>query len=287
MELIQIHEHPKLDQPILIAGFDGWPNAGKISTDVLDFLKNNLPTKKFAEIDPDPFCHFAHMRPCAEISDGKINKLCFCPYEFFYVQGTSSPDLILFCGSEPDLQWKRFTQSFFNLATSVAVKLLIIIGGTYDSVSHNHEPIVSVISTSNNLRASLAGEGVTISNYQGPISIHTMLFMEAERRGIPCLSFWGHAPQYLQSNNLSVIYKILTLVDRIGEINLDIGSLHLQAMELRKQINIIVENNPELKGFIKEFERGVQHRKNETPSHDKIININQFLKKHHPPPSPK
>ncbi len=70
--------------PILIAGFEGWPNAGCISSDVLSFLKKGLGVKKFAEVNPDIFHKYSNNRPYAKIDGGEVKYLLFSPYEFFY-----------------------------------------------------------------------------------------------------------------------------------------------------------------------------------------------------------
>ena len=114
MRFINFSKKPNLNHPILIAGFEGWPNAGCISSDVLSFLKKGLGVKKFAEVNPDLFHKYSNNRPYAKIDGGEVKYLLFSPYEFFYKKSSSFPDLILFLGKEPQLRWKQFTRSFLK-----------------------------------------------------------------------------------------------------------------------------------------------------------------------------
>ena len=95
MRFINFSKKPNLNHPILIAGFEGWPNAGCISSDVLSFLKKGLGVKKFAEVNPDIFHKYSNNRPYAKIDGGEVKYLLFSPYEFFYKKSTSLP------GSDP------------------------------------------------------------------------------------------------------------------------------------------------------------------------------------------
>jgi len=52
---IQIEELPKLNNPILIAGFDGWGNALDISNAMSAYLIRKLKAEYFAKINPDIF----------------------------------------------------------------------------------------------------------------------------------------------------------------------------------------------------------------------------------------
>ena len=55
---IQIHELPDLKNPLLIAGFDGWGNALKISSGMAAYLIRTFKAQRFAELDPDVFFRY-------------------------------------------------------------------------------------------------------------------------------------------------------------------------------------------------------------------------------------
>ena len=95
-------KEPNLESPILIAGFDGWPNAGNVSTDTVDMLTNLLEADKFAEMAPDPFYRYSDIRPCIKVEGGQVTEFSFAPYEFFCQHREGGRDVILFLGNEPE-----------------------------------------------------------------------------------------------------------------------------------------------------------------------------------------
>jgi proteasome assembly chaperone (PAC2) family protein len=52
IEEIQFKELPQLKKPVLIAGFDGWGNALKISSGMAAYLIRKLNAKQFAKLNP-------------------------------------------------------------------------------------------------------------------------------------------------------------------------------------------------------------------------------------------
>ena len=281
MDFINYFEKPDLKSPILIAGFEGWPNAGYISTDSLIYLKKIVGAKKFAEINPDPFHKYTDNRPHAQVEEGEVNQILFAPYEFFYHKKEKFPDLILFLGKEPDFNWNQFTRTFLQLANDFKVEMLVTIGGTYDFVTHKEEPWVSGVFNQKNLKTQHAQSGLKNAEYTGPISIHTMLLQQAGEASLKGISLWGHAPQYLTSNNLPVVLKVLTYLQEIARAEWDLHELKLQAEELTKQIDLIIKKNPELSKFIERLEKGGQIKK-EAAFQNNVINIDDFLKKEPP-----
>jgi hypothetical protein len=69
-ESIEVEYYPQLDNPLAIAGFEGWGNALDISRGMVDYMIQKLHAKAFATIRSDPFYRFDESRPIAEIEDG-------------------------------------------------------------------------------------------------------------------------------------------------------------------------------------------------------------------------
>jgi len=52
------HHRPELNRPYLVAGFEGWPDAGRVSSGVVGYLRDKLNARKCAEVKPDDFYIF-------------------------------------------------------------------------------------------------------------------------------------------------------------------------------------------------------------------------------------
>ena len=72
---IQIDKLPDLKNPLLIAGFDGWGNALKISSGMAAYLVRKFKAQRFAEINPDLFFRYDEMRPVVHIEEGVLKSL--------------------------------------------------------------------------------------------------------------------------------------------------------------------------------------------------------------------
>jgi proteasome assembly chaperone (PAC2) family protein len=120
--------------------------------------------------------------------------------------------------------------------------------------------------------------GIKGTKYEGPVSIHTFLLHEAEKIGIRGISIWGHVPQYLTNNNFPITCQILACLKEIVGFDVDLTEIKFKAEELLKQIDLIIQKNPELSKYIEKIEKGC-HLKQQPSFHDKVIQINDFLKK--------
>ena len=52
---LDIYHDPKLQQPSLVIGFDGWMDGGNVSTGTIDYLRLKLEALPLGSIDPDGF----------------------------------------------------------------------------------------------------------------------------------------------------------------------------------------------------------------------------------------
>lgn len=286
MEDILYSEKPNLHKPYLIIGFEGWPNAAEVSSFTLQHLIDHLKAKKFASIPMENFYQLSSLRPMAVIKEGRLLDLKFPGNHFYYVKNPLSHDLILFYGMEPHLRWNIFADLVLDLAETLDVHQILTIGGTYDYIPHTYPPVVSALFNHEELRQKVLGLGLGLTEYSGPISIHTFILEKAQKRGMKAVSLWGHAPQYLQTKNIKVACSVLKkLMDWI-KMELDLSELENASHYFDQQVNHLVEQDPKLQEVISKLEEVYKGSKNIQPSQkekgtkeDKVVYIQAFLKK--------
>ena len=71
MEHVRWLSQPNLRNPVVIAAFTGWNDAGDAASSALRTLVETWGATAVAEIDPEPFTDFATIRPHVRINDGK------------------------------------------------------------------------------------------------------------------------------------------------------------------------------------------------------------------------
>ncbi len=287
MEEIIYLERPALNKPYLIIGFEGWPNAGEISSFALRHLVDSLRAKKFASIPTENFYQMSSLRPTAVIKEGRLIELKSSGNHFYYVKGLPSSDLILFSGVEPHLRWNVFADLILDLAEKFHVMQVFTVGGTYDYIPHTYPPMVSSLFNREELRERVIRAGLGLTEYSGPISIHTFILEAAKKRNLDAISLWGHAPQYLQTRNVKVACSLLKRLIELTEIKMDLSDLERASEYFDQQINHLVEEDPKLReiiGKLEEAYKGSERilqplKKEEGTKEDKVVYIQAFLKK--------
>jgi proteasome assembly chaperone (PAC2) family protein len=287
MEEIIYLERPVFNKPYLIIGFEGWPNAGEISSFALRHLIDSLEARKFASIPSENFYQMSSLRPMAVIKEGRLIELKSLDNHFYYVKGLPSNDLILFSGVEPHLRWNVFAGLILDFAERFNVMQIFTIGGTYDYVPHTFPPMVSALFNHEALGEKVIQAGLGLTEYSGPISIHTFILEAAKKRDLKAISLWGHVPQYLQTRNVKVVYSVLKRLIDLTRIEIDLSELEKAGDYFDQQINHLVEEDPKLQEVISKLEevyKGSERirqplRKEEGVKEDKVVYIQAFLKK--------
>jgi proteasome assembly chaperone (PAC2) family protein len=247
----------------------------------------SLKAKKFASVPTENFYQVSSLRPVAVIKEGKLVELKLPGNHFYYVKDLPSNDLILFSGIEPHLRWNSFVDLLLDLAERFDVSQIFTIGGTYDYIPHTYPPMVSALFNHEALREKVIQAGLGLTEYTGPVSIHTFILEAARKRSLKAMSLWGHAPQYLQTRNLKVVYAVLKSLTDMMEMKIDLSELERSGDYFDQQVNHLVEDDPKLQEIISKLEEAykrserVSHfsRKEEGSKEEKVIYIHAFLKK--------
>lgn len=287
MEEIIYHEIPRLQQPFLIAGFDGWPNAAEVSSFSLRHLIDQLEARPFASIPKGDFYDMTSRRPIGIIHEGRLKELSFPENVFYYSHHLPGRDLILFAGVEPHLHWEDFTRLFLEVAQRFDVQQVITLGGTYDAIPHTHPTVVSAVFNSEALREEILRADLQLTEYTGPISIHTFLLEAARKRGMKAISLWGHAPQYLQARNVKVVLAVLQKLNRLMGTEIDLSRLESASHYFDQQVNHLISQDPNLMEMINKLEEAYQRSgrspvssRKDGPKEENVIYIQAFLKRH-------
>jgi proteasome assembly chaperone (PAC2) family protein len=279
-EPIQIEHLPPMQDPLFIAGFEGWGNALDISRGMADYLIQKLGGKNFAKITPDLFYRFDEHRPVVDIEEGFLKSIT-PPEGLLYAadRAVAGRDLIILKAPEPDLCWMKFAGAIVDLCQKMGVKTMICLGSMYDNVLHT-DNVVSAAASSEELLRQLKNEKVIAINYKGPSAIHSTLLDEARSRGIPCASLWCHCPFYLQgTTHFGMLSHLGSLLSSWGGFMLDTQELDRTWKDLTKQIQGIIDKNPELQAMIDDLRKSkIKGSWDEAKKGDKVIHLEDFLK---------
>ena len=281
---IHIKELPELKNALLIAGFDGWGNALDLSRAMASYLIRKLEAKYFARINPDLFYRYDENRPIANIEQGILKSVSLPNGSFYAVRtGSDERDLVILKASEPNLRWINFTDELFSLCKKLDISTIITLGSMYDNVLHT-DRIISGITSKEDVLSKLKQLDVIPIDYHGPSAIHSLIQSEGEKRGLQCISLWCHCPYYLQgATHFGLLSQLASLLSSIGEFNLDTEELDTSWKELNRQIQGLVEKNPEFQTMINELRKAKVRGswaslKESSKKGSKVISLKDFLK---------
>jgi proteasome assembly chaperone (PAC2) family protein len=279
---IQIDKLPDLKNPLLIAGFEGWGNALKISSGMVAYLVRKFEARRFAEINPDLFFRYDEMRPVVHIEKGVLKSLT-PPGGTFYAAQTAADgrDLVILKADEPQLRWSGFVEELFDLSRRLNVHSIITIGSMYDHVLHT-DRFVSAIASDAAMTSLLRQKGVNSVSYDGPSAIHSVIHAEGLKRNYACISLWCHCPVYLQgTTHFGILAHLGKLLASLGGFEINTEDLEVSWEKLKTQIESLIDNNAELQAVVNELRkaktRGSDTAMKGAVKDEKIINIQDFL----------
>ncbi len=273
----------RLRDPLLVAGFDGWGNALDVSRAMAAYLIRKLEARPFARINPDLFYRYDKARPMVNIENGILEKVTPPGGTFFSAETRPhGRGIVILAAGEPHLRWTRFADRLLSLCEDLGVKTVITLGSMYDNVLHS-DRIISGIASSNDLLSRLREKNVIPVNYNGESAIHSTLLSEAQRRGIDCISLWGHCPYYLEgTTHFGLLSALGDLLSSIGDFELDISGIEDRWRELNTQIRQLIDKTPEFQKIIRKVRKAKvrgswENIKDSLKKGDKVIPLKDFL----------
>src|SRR5947209_13695152 len=119
MSYVRYYTHPILRDPVAIVALGGWNDAADSATTAIKFLVDLWKPTKFAEIDSEDFFVFTETRPLIKFVDGVQRTVIWPTNQFFaHYAPNFNRDVILFLGTEPQLKWKTFSDTFLEVCRS-------------------------------------------------------------------------------------------------------------------------------------------------------------------------
>lgn len=286
MEDLIIYEKVELHNPRLVMGFYGWPNAGEVATNTLTYLIKHLPATIYGEVNPEEFFVLTsseYARPQGVIEGGILKNFDPPRILIYYWKNQQGNDLILILGREPDIKWKKYTDTILDFFSRFGLKTVFTIGGEYAIVPHTREPRISAVVNDEKLKQRLYELNIDFADYSGPTSIHTYILLACKVRGIDCISLWGDAPNYIQMSNPKVSYFMLKKLTKLLEIDISLEEIKKEGEYFEEQISKAIAQKPETQEFLRKLEEIYdESKKSNSPDRKEIEElikgVEEFLK---------
>jgi len=263
-----ITEKPHLKKPHMVLGISGWVDGGLAATGSVEYLMNKLGARKFAEIPISQFHIYQVpgqlvLRPFISIEEGILTHHRFSENVFYYwINPDADHDLILFWGTEPNLNWEEYADSILGVAEEYSVDRIYLLGGVLDRTPHTREPLVSCACSSRELKEEMGKHNVQYTNYEGPGRFGTTLLYMCQQEGKPMVALTARVTYYPEFNiviprNPKSIRALIKRLKPLLHLSSDISDLDDECAEFEEKLNYMMSKNAELQAYVKQLEKDI------------------------------
>lgn len=193
--MIEIEASPELVDPVVVAAFEGWNDAGDAASGVVDHLMQVWGARVVASMDPEDFYDFQVNRPLVSGDDRGRRRITWPTTRL----AVASPphlqrDVILLRGIEPNMRWRQFCAELLAACDDLGASLVVTFGALLADTPHTRPIPVSGSSTEPDLVERLQ---LAPSTYEGPTGIVGVFQDACGRLEIPAVSYWAAVPHYV------------------------------------------------------------------------------------------
>ena len=244
---------PQLRRPVLVAGFEGWNDAGDAASDAAGWLAERFGATRIAHIDPEAHFDFQSRRPEVELGAGVTRTIKWPTNECFAVRiETAGRDLVVLRGIEPHYRWRSFCRAVLSVADETGCEMVVTLGALLADVPHTRPPVITGAATDPELIEQL---GLTRSRYEGPTGIVGILHDACRDAGVVSASLWAPVPHYVATPPNPVAMR--ALLDRLGSlvgIPLELDDLDELATAWRARVDEVVADDDEVRAYVSKLE---------------------------------
>jgi proteasome assembly chaperone (PAC2) family protein len=245
---------PRLTDPVLVAAFEGWNDAGDAATGAVEHLELVWDAQPLTEIDPDEYYDFQVNRPTVSLVNGVSRRISWPTTRFSVCRPPGADfDLVLVRGIEPNMRWRGFCRELLAVIEELDVRTVVTLGALLSDTPHTRP--TQVTGTAYDADAA-ARYGLEKSRYEGPTGIVGVLQDACVGAGIPAVSFWAGVPHYVaQPPNPKATVALLHAVEEVLDLPVPLAELPQQADEWQKLVDEMAAEDDEVTEYIRNLEQ--------------------------------
>ncbi|MGH3390996.1 MAG: PAC2 family protein [Actinomadura sp.] len=251
--MVELESVPELVDPVMVAAFEGWNDAGEAASGVIRHLESSWNATPIAELDPEDYYDFQVTRPTVELVDGETRQIIWPTTRIFWARPPdSSHDVILVHGIEPNMRWRSFCGELLDRTLDLEVETVVLLGALLADAPHTRPVPVTGTTSDRNLGASLNLEQ---SRYEGPTGILGVLQDTCARADLTTIALWASIPHYVaQPPSPKATLALLRRVEDLLDVTVPLGDLPEEARAWEHGVNELAERDSEVAEYVKALE---------------------------------
>ncbi|MBB2987671.1 PAC2 family protein [Terracoccus luteus] len=250
--MLEFEDVPDLVDPVLIAAFEGWNDAGEAATSVVRHLSDVWEAELVAAFDPEDYYDFQVNRPRVLLDEGQ--RVLSWPTTRILVATETGfeRDVVLVQGIEPSMRWRAFSNELLELARHFGVTTVVTIGALLADVPHTRPIPVTATAEDDSV---MHRYDVEPSRYEGPTGIVGVLSHTASEAGLPTLSAWAAVPHYAggapsPKATLSLVRRLESLLG----VTVPHGELEENARAWERGVDELAQSDEEVAEYVQSLE---------------------------------
>jgi hypothetical protein len=250
MTLFQISERSALVEPILVAAFDGWIDAGGAASAAIERLADDAQT--VVRFEDDLLFDYRSRRPVLDVVDGTLQHLDW-PTIRISGRSVAGHDVLVLSGPEPDFRWRQLGADLAEVSRQLGVRRWISLGAVPAAVPHTRPvPLFGTASAPGLLPGDLnqGPEGLL----RVPAAAISVLELAVQRSGVPTTGLYAQVPHYVSGPYAAATIALLEGLGRILGTDLPLGDLPEETLAQRQRLDAAVGGDDEARGYLERLE---------------------------------
>jgi proteasome assembly chaperone (PAC2) family protein len=251
--VVELDDVPELVDPVVIAAFEGWNDAGEAASGVIRHLEEIWGATPLAALDPDDYYDFQVTRPTVEMVDGQTRRISWPTTRLSVAKLPGSDrDVVLVHGIEPNMRWRAFCQDLVGIMLELGTRNVVLLGALLADAPHTRPVPVTAASSDAGLTARMQLEA---ARYEGPTGVLGVLQDACATAELETVSLWAAVPHYVaQPPSPKATLALLRWVEDILDISVSLGELPEQARAWEHGVNELAEQDSEVAEYVRALE---------------------------------
>ncbi|MFF6957199.1 PAC2 family protein [Streptomyces sp. NPDC008317] len=251
--MIELEGVPELIDPVMVAAFEGWNDAGDAASTAVGHMDREFKGEVFAALDAEDYYDFQVNRPTVWMDAG-VRRVVWPTTRLSVVRITTPKprDLVLVRGIEPSMRWRSFCNEILGFAHELGVEMVVVLGALLGDTPHTRPVPVTGVTSDPDLATTLNLEE---SRYEGPTGIVGILQEACTHAGIPAVSLWAAVPHYVsQPPNPKATLALLNRLEDLLDLRIPQGELPEDARAWQVGVDQLAAEDSEVAEYVQTLE---------------------------------
>ncbi|MFC4564266.1 PAC2 family protein [Nocardiopsis mangrovi] len=244
---------PELVEPVMVAAFEGWNDAGEAASAVVEHLSSVWDADELLSLEPDDYYDFQVSRPRVTIVDGEHRGVTWPSTRVSIARPAGArSDVVLVSGSEPNMRWRGFAGDLLAVARELGVRRVVLMGALLADSPHTRPVPVTGVTSPGELGRALHLEP---TSYDGPSGIVGAVHDVFSSAGLEVVSLWAAIPHYVaQPPCPKATLALLRRVEDVLDLTVPMGDLPEEARAWEHGVDELASEDDDIAGYVRSLE---------------------------------